>query len=101
MKYILTGGRINGELLNEKIAQEQLHEYSIIDLEDFIDELIRWISEARESKTLMMQDLRMLMNVNEDYILTSNSTNSYLYPGESGFEDVCQEILDLNNNLKQ
>jgi len=54
MEYILGDNTINGIKLNEKIQQEELHEYYIVDREDFIDELIRWISEANKDKELMI-----------------------------------------------
>ena len=44
--------------INDKIKDEDLFEYYIIDREDFIDTLFDWISEAKESdKFLMKQDL--------------------------------------------
>ena len=68
-----------GVKLNEKIRQEDLHEYSIVHRESFIDELTRWITEARSSdKALMQEDLKMLMDVEDEYIFSSNSTNSYI-----------------------
>ena len=86
--------------LNEKIQQEELHEYSIIDRKDFIDELIRWISEAKSTdKELMKQDLFMLEAWDDDYILSSNSTNSYIRQGDSNFDETCEELIELNESL--
>jgi len=99
MKYILGEDTINGIKLNEKIQQEELHEYYIIHRESFIDELITWISQANKDKELMKQDLKMLMNINDEYILSSNSTNSYLYPKCLDYEKVCKEILKINKKL--
>jgi hypothetical protein len=97
--YILTENAINGITLNEKIRDEEMHEYYIQDREDFIDSLIMWISEATQDKALMKEDLKMLMSVEDDYILSSNSTNSYLYEGCSEFEDTCKELLKINEEL--
>ena len=89
-----------GVKLNEKIRQEDLHEYSIVHRKSFIDELIRWISEARSSsKTAMEEDLKMLMGVEDDYIFSSNSTNSYITKSDSEFEETCKELIELNKTL--
>ena len=98
-EHIITEDKINGITINEKIREEDLHEYYILDREDFIDELIRWISEATKDKELMKDDLKMLLSVEDDYILSSNSTNSYLYEGCSDFDKTCKEILELNETL--
>lgn len=87
-------------ILNERIQQEELHEYSIIDRRDFIDELFRWISEAKSTdKELMKQDLLMLESWEDDYILSSNSTNSYIRQGDSDFDKTCEELIEISENL--
>lgn len=90
-----------GVKLNPKIRQEDLHEYSIVHRKSFIDELIRWIGEARNAsdKALMEDDLKMLMDVDDDYIFSSNSTNSYITKSDSEFAETCQELIDLNKTL--
>lgn len=89
-----------GVKLNEKIRQEDLHEYSIVHRTSFIDELTRWITEARSSdKALMQADLKMLMDVEDDYIFSSNSTNSYITKSDSEFEETCKELIELNSTL--
>lgn len=105
-KYILTSEDTihvtgsHGVKLNSKIRQEDLHEYSIVHRESFIDELTRWITEARSSnKVLMKQDLEMLMGVEDDYIFSSNSTNSYITKSDSEFEQICEELIKLNETL--
>jgi hypothetical protein len=85
--------------LDEKIQTEELHEYSIIDRKNFIDELIGWISEARNDKEIMKDDLFMLQEWDDDYILTSNSTNSYIRQGDLNFNETCEELIELNENL--
>jgi len=89
-----------GVKLNSKIRQEDLHEYSIVDRKSLIDDLIRWIGEARSSdKALMEEDLKMLMDVEDDYIFSSNSTNSYITKSDSEFEKTCEELIKLNKTL--
>jgi len=100
MEYTLGDNTINGVELNEKIYQDSLHEYGIAYRKDFIDELICWISEASKDKELMKSDLKMLMGIEDEYILSSNSTNSYLYPGVDGYEDACKGLLEVNEKLE-
>lgn len=98
-KFILTEDSINGTKLNDKIKDEELHEFSIIHRESFIDELIGWISEASRDKELMKQDLKELMSWTDEYILTSNSTNHYIGIDSSDYEETCTELLELNKTL--
>jgi len=98
-KFILTEDSINGIKLNSAIRDEELHEFSIIHRESFIDELIRWISEVSNDKELMKQDLKELMSWNDEYILTSNSTNHYVGIHSSDYEEICNELLKLNESL--
>jgi len=97
--YIITEDAINGIALNEKIRNEELHEFYITHKDSFIDELINWISEATKDKELMKQDLKELMTWKDEYILSSNSTNHYLGEHSSGFEEACKELLEINRNL--
>ena len=101
-KFILSDNAINGITINERIQQEELFDYQIRHRESFIDELINWISEARSTdKELMKADLKMLMKVKDDYILSSISTNDYLYKGCAEFENTCKELLELNETLSK
>ena len=87
--------------LDEKIRDEDLHEYYIIDREDFIDTLIDWISEAKESdKTLMKQDLKELVTWKDEYIFSSNCTNKYIGEHSEAFESTCEALIELNSTLK-
>lgn len=97
--YVLGDDTINGVVLNEKIEADDLFEYKITHRESFIDKLTRWIGEATKDKELMKEDLKMLLNVTDEYIFSSNSTNSYLYQGCSEFNKTCEELLELDNSL--
>ena len=90
-----------GVKLNSKIRHEDLHEYSIVHRTSFIDELIRWITEARNAsdKALMEADLKMLMDVEDEYIFSSNSTNSYITKSDSEFDETCKQLIELNKTL--
>jgi len=101
VKHTLSEDAINGISINEKIRDEQLFEYEIRDREDFINTLIDWISEADgENKIMMMDDLELLMAVSDEYILSSNSTNSYLYVGCDEFDETCEALLVFNDTFK-
>jgi hypothetical protein len=100
VQYTLSEDAINGIVLNEKIEDDDLFEYKITHRESFIDELTRWIGEATRDKDLMKEDLKMLLSVPDEYILSSNSTNSYLYQGCEDFNDTCKELLELNDSIK-
>jgi hypothetical protein len=97
--HILGSHSVN---INEKIFSDELFEYRIIERKDFIDELIRWISETKSEsdKYLMKEDLEMLMNVTDDYIFSSISTNEYITKDDGNFNEICEELLKLNENLK-
>ena len=99
MKYTLGDDSINGIKINEKIRNEELHEFSIVHRESFIDELIRWISEASKDKELMKQDLKMLMMLEDEYILSSNSTNDYIHQQDARFNETCEQLLEINSTL--
>ena len=99
-EYILTEDSINGIKLNDKIREEELHEFYIIHRDSFIDELIGWISEATRDKELMKSDLKMLMSWNDEYILTSHLTNHFIGQESSEFEETCKELLEINSVFK-
>lgn len=54
--------------------------YLIAHREEFIDTLIRWISETKSEsdKYLMKKDLKMLMSWDCEKIYVSESTNDYI-----------------------
>jgi len=105
VKYILSEDGIlkvgsHGVTLNDKIRNQELHEYSIAEVDDITSNLMRWIAEGNNDSGMMRQDLEMLIKCGERYVLTSNSTNSYLIQGDSEFDETCEELMELNNNLK-
>jgi len=109
-KYILSENGImvvgsHGVTINEKINDEELFEYRIIDRKDFISELIRWIAEASRDSSragdeqMMKDDLFMLQDLTDDYIFSSVSTNEYISSDDSNFNETCEELIILNNSL--
>ena len=99
--YVLSDNKINDIIINDKIIDNQLFEYEIRDRTDFIENLIGWIGEADgNNKVLMLQDLEMLLNVTDDYIFSSISTNDYIYIGCGNFDETCMALLELNETIK-
>ena len=86
-------------VLNERIADEEMHEYRIVCREDLIEDLMRWIGEGSKSKELMKQDLEMLMQKDDEYIFSSTSTNSYICKDDAEFNETCRELIELNKTL--
>ena len=102
MENIITGyEEINNIKLNEKIFTEDLHEYEVRNRLDFIDDLINWISEATQCKELMKDDLKYLINLDDEYIFSSISTNEYIAKSDDleQFNGICKELLELNESL--
>ncbi|KKK76300.1 hypothetical protein LCGC14_2865010, partial [marine sediment metagenome] len=94
---------INRVLINDKIFQEEMVDYSPRSREDLIDNLIDWISEATTDKEIMKSDLKYLMGLKDEYIFSSISTNDYISKSddEETFNEICKEILKLNEGLKK
>ena len=89
---------INGvEIPNEIFEQEKV-DFKIVDRESFIDDLINWISECKNSdKELMKSDLKDLIKIDDEFILSSIDTNYYLHSNSEEFNNKCKEILNLVN----
>lgn len=85
---------INKTKIPTKIFDEELVNYRIEDRETLIDNLCMWISECQNSdKELMKADLKLLINIDDEFILSSISTNHYLYGNSEEFDNQCEEIL--------
>lgn len=94
-KYFIGTTAIKGKIFNE-----ELFEYRIEDREDFIDTLISWIAECKNSdKQLMKDDLKYLMSIKDDYIFSSISTNEYIAEEDKNFIEVCKNLLELNKTI--
>ena len=94
---------IDGIGINEILFTEELIEYRIEHREDLIDNLIDWISETerQSDKVLMKEDLKLLLSVNDEYILSSISTNDYIIKSidEERFNQECKTILEKNKEV--
>jgi len=96
-KYIITRSEnhyyINKIKIPNKVFREEMVNYQIEDRECLLDNLFMWITEARTDKQLMKDDVKLLINLDDEYILSSMSTNHYLYGNSDEFNQRCEEIL--------
>jgi len=111
MKYNLeireNGVYINKILINEKIFQKEMVNYSPREREEQIKDLYMWIGEAindekRSSDVYMMkEDLRYLESLENEFIFSSISTNEFICKSDNleEFNEICKEILELNKKL--
>jgi hypothetical protein len=95
---------VNGIKINDKIFTDELCDYILRERDDQIDNLIDWIGEAKDNdKQLMKDDLKYLIDLNDTYIFSSISTNEYIAESDNKerFNEICEEILKLNNELNK
>lgn len=94
---------INGVVINDKIFNEEMVNYILRDRDDLIENLCLWITEATTDKFAMLEDLKYLMNLEDDYVFSSISTNEYIAQSDNveEFNIICQEILDLNKKTAE
>jgi len=94
--------RINDILIDEKIFDEDKAGYRIIERENEIENLCRWIAETNNDndRTLMIEDLKTLLTKTDKFCFSSTSTNEYLFPDDEEFENTCKEILELNEKIE-
>ena len=91
--------KIDWIYINETIFQDELSDYEIRDREDLIDSLITRISEWSKDKDIMKSDLKLLMNMDEELILSCISTNDYADSKTDWYYMICDNILELNKQL--
>lgn len=97
---------INSEKINEEIFNQEKIDYSVHEREQQIDYLIDWISEARDRPNdlyLMKEDLKYLINCKDEFIFSNISTNEYILKEDNKerFNEICEEILELNKELRK
>jgi hypothetical protein len=96
---------IDGVIIKNKVFNEELFDYRIEDRNDLIDNLIGWISESTKEndKALMKDDLRYLMRLTDEYVLSSIKTNEFIAKSdnEKEFNDLCFDLLKLNKEVQK
>jgi len=87
--------------INNKIFGEELIEYKIEFREELINLLIGWISEENNNKEAMKEDLKYLINLKDNFILSSICINEYVAKSdnEEKFNEICEDILKINKEI--
>lgn len=98
-EYMLGYNSINGIEILDEIIDNQLFDYEIVDRENIIDNLIDYLCDAKgHDRILMKEDLKTLINIDDEYIFSSISTNDFIDKSSSNFNDICKELLEFNEN---
>jgi len=95
------GLEIDGELVPREIFDQDKHEYYPRDKDDMVDDLISWISEADDNnKQTMLDDLKYIMSHKDSIMLSSNSTNDYVFQSSEpeSFDLICDELIEVSNH---
>jgi len=91
--------RINGvSKVNDKEIDSEVFEkvgYCIAERDNQIDNLIDWIGEAKgNDRELFLGDLKFLMSIEDEYILSSLSTNGYEQECTVAGQNILKEIYE-------
>lgn len=99
---------INDQEIDDKVFDEQMVEYVYVDRADLIKDIQRWLCEARQAgrtsdEMLMDKDIDYLKTLEDNYVFSSQSTNDYVAFSDNRqkFNEICEEIIEANNSLKQ
>lgn len=95
--------------IDDKIFQEDKVNYIPVDREEQIDDLIMFIAETRYSIErqsdvfLMKEDLKYLMNIDDEVVFSSILTNEYIAQSKNPdkFKEICLDILIKNGLTKE
>ena len=96
--YIISEDRcgwlINGVLITEKAFETE--DYRIADREELIDRIFDYVAEAGAAdRVLMKNDILYLCSLDDEYVLSSESTNEYISPSKNHeiFNKVCDGLI--------
>ncbi|HHY0497203.1 hypothetical protein JL857_20825 [Vibrio parahaemolyticus] len=91
---------IDGNVINDKVFDEELVNYRLSYRPDRVDDLIRWISESEveHTKTLMIADLITLLSWDDEFVWDNVSTNEFVSPTQNTeyFNAICKDVLKAN-----
>lgn len=74
---------VDGKVIKEEVYQNEIAQFYIVPREDEIYWIEQYISDGTlqgHNKTIAMNDLKVLLSWNDEYIMKSHSTNLYLSP---------------------
>lgn len=104
-----TSWYINDTQISNSIFEDEEFKYRIEDVENFTEELMGWIHECNDwrrtgdsnnasNKILMKQDLKYLMNTDDEFMLSNIETNEYILESdnEDTFNKLCEELIELS-----
>lgn len=94
---------INGTPINDFIFENELFNYKFVEREEIINDLITWISEGNNQAHLMKEDLKYLMTLSDDIILSSILINEYIAKSDQPkeFNELCSEILEIQAAMQE
>ena len=87
---------IDDVLIDASIFDNETVDWKLVELECVIDDLFSWIGEAKTpDKSMMIEDLKILLNWDDDFIWSNISTNAYISPSKNPerFNEVCINAL--------
>lgn len=95
--------------INEKIFSQEMSGYTLIERTSQIDDLYMWIGEAIYDSNrcsdvyLMKEDLHYLESLEDEFVFSSYSTNEFIAKSDDGkrFNEICEDILKINKELKK
>lgn len=89
--------------LYEIIRQNESLWYDIVDREDEINNLYRYVWEAKDwsAQEWYKSDIDYLRTLSDTYVFSSLSTNEYIAASDDveEFDKLCDELLDLYYSL--
>ena len=92
--------KINNQIINEELFGGEKVDYNLRYRTEEIDNLITWIAETKKEndKFLMIEDLRYLISLPDEFIFSNLNTNEYIAKSdnEKRFNEICEEILKEN-----
>jgi len=101
--YIVVDENFSTKVLvdNDEEFPDAKYQYQIVNREQYIDDLIGWISECgrdsrgESNKKLMKQDLEYLMKLEDEFIFSSLETNDFVAKSDDleTFDNICKDFI--------
>lgn len=92
------GVNIEGIQINEDIFQDEKVDWQVKDRVDLIIDICQWMRESNKNsdKSLMMEDIKYLTSIKDEYVFSSIQKNNYIAESDDPtmFYDICRTILE-------
>jgi hypothetical protein len=101
---------INDIIINEKIFEDELSQYELVNRKSRISDLNMYISEARndpqgqKNKTLMNISLDFLLSIDDDFVFESIRNGNDMVAvsvNTKRFNEICNDILIINTEFNK